>query len=314
MVSEALAHSSDYTSGINEVSEDKLPAVVDISDDIIEDIKCLFSDHAYSQPVVDRPSASIVVPETNPRDKVLIVDGIDKQKFKVSSDILKEVAIYAPGIKVTQAYTLAKGGIAIHVQSPEDRSQLFDSLPKNPFGGGHKKKLASLRSCPVYIKRVPFSLECNSIAKALSFYNVPVSYLSRVINCRTGRPSLSLKLYTSPEAANWLLSEGIVINGSKFVVERKKAVQSQVIRCFNCQRFGHIARFCKAEPACSNCATNHLYQGSCNFEPKCVNCSGSHASSDPDCPSFISHDEYLSTQYSIAQHVSCPSESSSREI
>ena len=70
-----------------EVSLEKVcnPAVVNISEDIIEDIRSLFSDHPYSQPTVHRNPASIAVPVSNPRDKVLIVDGVDKDKFKVSA-------------------------------------------------------------------------------------------------------------------------------------------------------------------------------------------------------------------------------------
>lgn len=49
------------------------------------------------------------------------------------------------------------------------------------------------------------------------------------------------------------------------------------MRCFNCQRFGHIANYCKEKKRCARCGGEHDY-GKCGtgVQPKCCNCGGSH--------------------------------------
>lgn len=46
-----------------------------------------------------------------------------------------------------------------------------------------------------------------------------------------------------------------------------------VIRCYNCLRFGHIAKNCKnTEVTCGKCAENHKTEACTSLEKKCINC------------------------------------------
>lgn len=50
------------------------------------------------------------------------------------------------------------------------------------------------------------------------------------------------------------------------------------MRCFKCQKFGHIAKMCKAARKCARCSGDHEY-GQCGegVRPKCCNCGGEHS-------------------------------------
>ncbi len=49
------------------------------------------------------------------------------------------------------------------------------------------------------------------------------------------------------------------------------------MRCYNCQRFGHTAKVCKARRRCARCGEDCEY-GQCKHEqPKCCNCGGKHS-------------------------------------
>ncbi|XP_056270945.1 uncharacterized protein LOC130194087 [Pseudoliparis swirei] len=50
------------------------------------------------------------------------------------------------------------------------------------------------------------------------------------------------------------------------------------LRCFKCQRFGHIANNCKEKRRCARCGGDHEY-GKCGTgtQPQCCNCGGAHS-------------------------------------
>lgn len=50
------------------------------------------------------------------------------------------------------------------------------------------------------------------------------------------------------------------------------------VRCYNCQRFGHVAKVCKGKKRCARCGENHGYEEcNVNTQPKCCNCGGNHS-------------------------------------
>ena len=62
-----------------------------------------------------------------------------------------------------------------------------------------------------------------------------------------------------------------------------------VLRCFNCQRYGHGVNFCSSEARCYNCGGNH--SGSCNSPSICPNCNLNHPASSKKCIFFIFNHE-----------------------
>lgn len=54
------------------------------------------------------------------------------------------------------------------------------------------------------------------------------------------------------------------------------------MRCFQCLKYGHLGRDCKADKTCANCGD--LFHGEdCTREAKCINCQKSHKAVSPDC-------------------------------
>lgn len=56
------------------------------------------------------------------------------------------------------------------------------------------------------------------------------------------------------------------------------------VRCFQCQRFGHIATRCPGQPTCPRCGLEKHDGTECKTEPHCVNCEGAHPVHSRNCP------------------------------
>ena len=56
------------------------------------------------------------------------------------------------------------------------------------------------------------------------------------------------------------------------------------LRCFKCQKYGHIAAYCKGTQTCGRCGGEHVY-GTCGtgVQEKCVNCGGAHSVGYREC-------------------------------
>ncbi|KAG5884055.1 hypothetical protein JTB14_037460 [Gonioctena quinquepunctata] len=73
-----------------------------------------------------------------------------------------------------------------------------------------------------------------------------------------------------------------------FEHQRRK---NRIGQCYNCQKFGHSAYNCKAEPVCRHCAGNHESRAHDKDDVgpnKCSNCEGPHKSNFQGCPAFPS--------------------------
>ena len=56
------------------------------------------------------------------------------------------------------------------------------------------------------------------------------------------------------------------------------------MRCFQCQKFGHVSKNCKGKKRCGNCGGE--YHENCGEPSQCLNCGGDHAAYDRSCPQW----------------------------
>jgi len=236
-------------------------------------------------------------------DNIVIIDNINNPAgFSSSKHILREVNCFCPEVKVEFAYSLARGGVAIHTVDQVGRDLLLNRLPEESFGGGIKHLPKHKCSDTVFVKGVSTSVSTSEFDRALKDSGIQTYQVRRLTNKVTGKPIRVLKVTCVQESASVLLNSKILVDNAECLVEKQR--RSRVIRCYKCQPFGHLAKFCNNQRRCEFCAGVHESDEKCCCEPRCVNCSGNHPSFSSKCPSYLSRYEMLAKQYTESKHVS----------
>lgn len=90
--------------------------------------------------------------------------------------------------------------------------------------------------------------------------------------------------FNQAEQADKAISKGIMWGYELKATEIFKS-GFRAMQCYNCQRYGHMARNCTANSKCGHCAHEHNTR-ECpgKQEARCSNCGRKHASWHPSCP------------------------------
>ena len=85
------------------------------------------------------------------------------------------------------------------------------------------------------------------------------------------------------EDAQRAYTEGLLWRCQLLACEPYAEAQPQ--QCFNCWKWGHQQRFCKAKQTCGTCGTTPHTDGEpCSRQPRCAGCGGAHSARDRNCP------------------------------
>ena len=74
--------------------------------------------------------------------------------------------------------------------------------------------------------------------------------------------------FTSTEEVESILANGVHIN-NLFIKPEKYSPAKQPTRCYNCQKFGHTASFCKGGICCNKCSGKHKTSECTNDDKQC---------------------------------------------
>ena len=254
---------------------------------------------------LQRTRSSEQPPETPARPKPstykntipVIFSGIDA-KFQNWRSIMGELRQHHPSLKISQIKELAKGGLLVVGNSPQDavilqnESKMKAALGKNVRISLPKAyQISQKQNKCLAVKGVPTDIPETDFKEFLDFNKICYAKAERLKSKKDGRvlPIFQLKR-SDPAEAEALLSQNLMCNVTGIVYKVEEFRQPVSVRqCFNCQCFGHSAQNCKSKQKFVICDENHSHKGCPKKEakqPKCANCSGPHVASYKGCPEY----------------------------
>lgn len=116
-----------------------------------------------------------------------------------------------------------------------------------------------------------------------------------VLPAKDGRRTTVAKFCASAEEAEQICLHGCF---AEFQHYRVFKAGPRPMRCFKCQRFGHVASVCRSAKRCVRCGSDDpSHPSECNEPPHCCNCEGSHAASSSECSTFRQRLRAFSSDY-----------------
>lgn len=239
----------------------------------------------------------------NNNDIILVKPADDAQASDMThNEITKAIDPGKMGIRIEKVKNISKGGIIINCADSESKGKLIDKVQEE-FGNRYKIETPKAKYPRIIIKNAELQFidkPDNDIISNLLEQND--------INLETTDKMKLIKKYKNTRRTN---SGNIIIETHPEVFDKIINLQKlnvgwrecqieeyfNVLRCFTCGDYNHLARNCNGEAACLNCAQNHKTV-ECNSDAfKCINCvkainklkiriDCNHSALDKECPCY----------------------------
>lgn len=280
----------------------KLPMMLHLIEDLKKDVEQMKGSlvNQCNENAQSRKYSDVIKSKPDP---VLVVKPIKEQQSKETrSEIRKAIDPVDIGIAVSQIRQVSKGGIVIGCEKTEDRNILKAKMNEK-LGEKYNIAIPSLKKPKLKIvninnddisesedKIVDTIIKQNKIDSSEKQFHLK---LLKVIQNKTRRSS-TLILEVDPTTYSSILrNEKITIGWSRGRVYD----HVNMVQCFKCYRFNHIAKDCQKNTICSLCSGSHNYTTCTSNQKKCSNCSWArtklnieldtnHGATDKKCPCY----------------------------
>lgn len=224
-----------------------------------------------------RPSTSSREHQNGP--KVVIIECLETNLTRISPIKIAQ-ALQVVGTDMVKKVSKVRNGIAVQCFTAIQASRLMkiSTLGKWAVKVSYPK---SETQCKGVIRGVPIEVSEQEICD--SGKSVGVLFARRLKKRVDGKWEDCLSVCLTFDR-KYIPSE-FCLGYELYVV---KPYVDQVVRCFKCQRLGHMALACKGKMRCVRCGGPHKYE-ECkdNIVMKCCRCGGQHSAAYEGCEKFV---------------------------
>ena len=247
---------------------------------------------------------SVEAPEA--KSVLVITKDADSNKNVVNQNVIEKI-VMDNEIPITKSHRNNSGDIVLVCETKKDRDELKNLV--NRVDDKIQMNSPNAKQIPITIVGLPKNCSNDEAIKMLVLQNQFIKKFSSVnkieehikihiIKPLKNKPSV-FQIFASVSP---VLREGLTIYKNKVVIglcSCRIYDRKQVKRCYNCQKFGHIAKDCPTpnEAHCGKCSENHRTDSCSSNEKKCINCvrnnipESDHSASYYKCPCAVKYEE-----------------------
>lgn len=253
-----------------------------------------------------------LVNQRQPKRKVVLAyPNKEQSSEETATQVKTNLARLSNDLRIHKLTNISKGGVAIQVQDEQQIAQIKAALETTVEFREPKAKLPKLIIYDLPSEDTPEEVKeriYNQNFRDLRFTRQEFDGNTKLV-FKTGPRDL--------EICNWVVEttreirEQFIAAGRVFYqVHSCKVADYQVVtRCYKCQRYGHVSKYCKAlQDICSHCGKEGHRFRDCpdkQKDPVCCNCirakkgvqNAKHSVLSKDCPTFIGAKERSLADY-----------------
>ena len=221
----------------------------------------------------DKPKTTegVDVPKRDP-NKILIASSTNR--FRDSIEIRKEFAKLFPLKRLVFAFNTARGNIHQEFLTVEEADEVFNNWQPHFFGQNSVIRKASTQEKikkAVIIRHVTTDKTETQIETDLAFnFKVKASQFVKKDGTVLGTMKL---IFETNQDQEIVTTDGIFLDNIFYRAQPFVQQGIKIVRCFKCQKFGHVSANCKSETSCGYCSGRHTFKECPNKDenPLCAN-------------------------------------------
>lgn len=220
----------------------------------------------------DTIKKTVVMPDLRKQMPVIVKPKEKQGGEKTREELNKKVD--PVNLKIRNVESRKNGTVVIQTENEEEREKVKNAI-QSEMSEGYDIKVPNPKEMKVNITDITFKYTENEIIEKIKKQNTGLSETKiKVVKIyeykRNNKVVYNVKVATDGDTYTKLM------NAQKINIgwERCRVFDgTDVIKCFKCKGFNHIARECKNDEICSKCHGNHQ-SNQCKKETitKCINC------------------------------------------
>nr|XP_042913695.1 uncharacterized protein LOC122273753 [Parasteatoda tepidariorum] len=210
--------------------------------------------------------------ERGTKEHVLLVYPKDEQRS--SEDTRNEITGSIDPIKlkigVKRVNKIRKGGIVVQVTREEDIEKLQRGIENSAMGDKYSCTKPKSINPRLILYGVSEEIDKENLIQKLREQNQTLENAEmEVCFPLRAREGNHLVITTDPDTFHKIIYLGKLNLGWKRVGIKEFV---KVTQCFNCFKYGHIAKLCNNKAICANCSREGHKSENCKIKPSCTNC------------------------------------------
>ena len=236
-------------------------------------------------------------------EKTVIIQGVKKKEFLVSTgaDLKRQLGkLFQFRIKIQTAQKTMRGNLQYQLSTSEDAKRIIAEWEASFLGG--ETRATSPSTGKLYegaLKDVPIDIDDTTLQELIS--KTYTGVICKRLN-KQGSPLLTVKVtFTSEQDLQDCIEHGVYHEVERLHLDLNEfytGTRARVLRCHNCQGYGHVAKDCTKPTTCVKCGKEgHKHwpnkNNICNELVNCVHCKTEHQADSVECLKYKSVKDLL---------------------